>query len=97
MSASAWAPVGPARLGLYSSGPAAPAANDSGLTALATPSEGANRAGRPFSLENPLLAILGVGAVTLGLIAFSTSGAVSVRLGKATATVGGGAGVGSTK
>jgi hypothetical protein len=89
--------VGPARLGLFPGGPASPATNDTQLTSIASPSEAAKSTAGTFSLENPALALAGIVAVTVGLIAFSTSGSISVRLGKSVATAGGGVGVGSTK
>lgn len=94
-TASAWAPVGPGRLGLYTAPPAQSAAAASGLHSVASPGETSTTG--LLSLDNPLLPIFAIGGLALGLIAFSTAGSVSFRLGKATATVGGGAGVGSTK
>lgn len=95
MAGEAWSPVGPARLGLFPGGPASPATNDTALTSVASPGEASSIG--TFSLENPLVPLAVVVAATIGLVAFSTSGSVSVRLGKAVATAGGGVGVGSTK
>jgi hypothetical protein len=97
VAGEAWAPVGPARLGLFPGGPASPATNDTALTSIASPSEDGARSVGALSLENPLLPIVAIAAAVIGLVAFSTSGSVSVRLGKAVATAGGGVGVGSTK
>lgn len=91
---TAWAPTsGPARYGLSFGGPGSPATADSGLTALATPSQGAAQQNRPWSPSSPLFFFGVLGAVTFGFMAVSTS--ASVRVGHAVATLGGG--VGSTK
>jgi hypothetical protein len=79
----AWAPAGPERYRIYDSAPLCnPAVNDSGLNALATPSQGAAQAASHFHPSNPLV-IWGIAAaLTFGAMAFSTSG--SVRVGKTT-------------
>lgn len=90
----AWAPSDPAaqfRLNVLSA--PAPATADTALNSVASPSLDGAALLKPWSRDNPLLALTLLGAVTLGLVAFSTSG--SVRLGKATSGVS--LNVGSTK
>jgi hypothetical protein len=76
----AWNPAGPDLYRLSGGGAPAPAASDSGLSSLSTPSAGAAGEGKLLSLDNPLTVYLGAAALVFGLMAFSTSG--SVRVGK---------------
>jgi hypothetical protein len=75
---AAW---GPSKFGLSPGGPPNPAHSE--LTSLHTPAEGGNAAHAVLSLENPLLAVALIAAVTLGAAAFSTS----VRVGSAKAAI----------
>jgi hypothetical protein len=75
---SGWAPAGPERFRL-TEGPASPAVGESSLQSIAAPSEAAAAAGR-FTADNPLVCVAVLGALTFGLMAFSTSG--TVRVGK---------------
>jgi hypothetical protein len=70
---------------------------NTGLHALPTPASAYGNEGKPWHPASPLFPFAIVAALTFGLMAVSTSGTASVRLGKAVATVGGGGGVGSTK
>lgn len=91
--------IGAERYRLGFSGPqnTAAATQASGLAALPTPAQGYGDEAKPWHPSSPLFAFGCLAALTFGLMAVSTSGSASVRLGKAVATVGGGAGVGSTK
>lgn len=81
---SGWAPEGPARYRLNEAGAPAPAVGESGLQSVAAPSAIAAKAGSVLSLENPLLPFAVIGALTFGLMAFSTKG--TVRVGKTNVT-----------
>ena len=87
MGGEAWAPVSP--LGRYNLnlGPATNTPTE--LTSISSPGEGAAKTAALLSPENPLFVFGVLGALTFGLMAFSTS----VRVGHTTASVG----VGSTK
>lgn len=91
-----WAPAGPERYRLYDQGIANPTLTGSGLAALPTPAESYADEGKPWHPDSPLFAFGLLGLLTFGLMAFSTSGSASVRLGKATATIGAGAGIGKS-
>jgi hypothetical protein len=86
----AWSPAGPERVRLYAGPAQSPAVADSGLTALATPSRGSAAAAAPWHPSSPMFAYGVLGALTFGLMAFSTSG--SVRVGKTKLTAGLGVG-----
>jgi len=92
---SVYAPVGAGKFGLVAGGAANPAMQNTGMASLATPSAGSADEGKPWHPSSPLFWVGALGVVTFGFMAVSTSGSASVRLGKATATVTGGAGVGS--
>jgi len=78
-----WAPAGPERYRIYDSAPVQnPAVGDSGLNALATPSQGAAAQASHLHPSNPLVIWGLAAALTFGAMAFSTSG--SVRVGKTT-------------
>jgi hypothetical protein len=94
---SAWAPAGPERFRLYEGGSASAATVNTGLTGLATPAQTYANEAKQWHPSSPMFAFGVLAAVTFGLMAVSTSGGASVRLGKTVATVTGGAGVGSTK
>lgn len=66
----------------------------SGLQALPTPAEGA--APPPWHPDNPLFAFGLLAALTVGLMAVSTSGGVSLRVGKTVASAAGSVGVGKS-
>ena len=89
--------IGAERYRLGGAAPADQAAptTASGLTALPTPSGFARDEGRPWHPSSPMFAFGVVAALTFGLMAVSTSGTASVRLGKVRATVGAGGAVGS--
>lgn len=90
--------VGAERYRLYGvTAEGASAMQASGLAALPTPAQSHADEAKPWHPSNPMFAFGVVAALTIGLMAVSTSGSASVRLGHAVATVGGGAGVGSTK
>jgi hypothetical protein len=77
-----WAPAsGAEKYGISTSGPAANAPTE--LHSVTAPSESGTTAGQLLSLDNPLTAFGVVLAVTVGLMAFSTS----VRVGKTTASL----------
>jgi hypothetical protein len=77
-----WAPVlGPEKYGISTSGPAANAPTE--LHSVISPSSAGSSAGQLFSLDNPLTAFALVGAITFGLMAFSTS----VRVGNSSASL----------
>lgn len=82
---SNWAPAGPERFRLFDTAPL-PVATDTGLSTLATPSAGAAQEASMWHPANPLFAFGLLGALTFGLMAFSTSGAV--RVGKTTVKTG---------
>lgn len=69
----------------------------SGLAAIPTPAQSHADEAKFWHPASPLFPVGVVLAVTFGLMAVSTSGTASMRLGKAVATVGGGGAVGSTK
>lgn len=94
---SAWAPAGSERFRLFDSGGASEAVQNTGLLAVSTPAAAYANESKPWHPNSPLFAFGLLGAFTFGLMAVSTSGGASVRLGKATATLTGGAGIGSTK
>ena len=98
MSASQYS-IGAERYRLGFSGPqnSAAATQASGLSALPTPAQGYGNEAKPWHPSSPMFAFGVLLAATVGLMAVSTSGSASLRVGKAVATVGGGAGVGSTK
>ena len=72
----------------------AAATQASGLQALPTPAKSYGDEGKPWHPNSPLFAFGCLAALTFGLMAVSTSGGVSVRVGKVAAGVAGGAGVG---
>lgn len=76
-----WAPQSPAEKYGFRPSPATNAPSE--LTAVPSPVEGAAAAGQPWNPENPLFWFAAIGAVTFGLMAFSTS----VRVGGTTAAV----------
>jgi hypothetical protein len=94
---SVWAPAGPEKFRLYDGGGASEAVANTGLLAVATPAQAYANEAKAWHPSNPLFAFGVVAALTFGLMAVSTSGGASVRLGKTTATLTGGAGIGSTK
>jgi hypothetical protein len=98
MSASMYS-IGAERYRLGFGGPADAVAptQSSGLSALPTPSAAAGDEVKPWHPSSPLFAFGALAALTFGLMAVSTSGGVSLRVGKTVASVAGGAGVGSTK
>jgi hypothetical protein len=91
--------IGAERYRLGASGPQATAAatQASGLQALPTPAESYGAEGKPWHPSSPLFAFGALAALTIGLVAVSTSGGVQLRVGKTVAGVAGTAGVGSTK
>ena len=90
---AAWEPAGPERFRLSAGAVLSPAVAESSLQSVSTPSVGAAALGSAIHPDNPLVVWGLLGALTFGLMAFSTSG--SVRVGKTTATAG--LGIGSTK
>lgn len=68
-------------------GPASPAVGESSLQSIAAPSEAAAAAGR-FTADNPMVVVAVIGALTFGLMAFSTSGTVRVGKTKLTGSLG---------
>ncbi len=80
--ASAWAPASTDRYRVQT-----PATSErrtpTELHAVPTPQAGAAKAASPLNPENPLFWFGAIGAVTFGLMAFSTS----VRVGKTTASL----------
>jgi hypothetical protein len=77
-----WAPTsGPEKYGISTSGPAANATSE--LHSVSSPSSQGTSAGQLLSLDNPLTAFGLVLAVTVGLMAFSTS----VRVGNSSASL----------
>jgi len=74
-TATSWAPAGPSKYGMQPGAPTPPAASE--LNAVASPSQAGQAAGQPWNPENPLFWFAALGAVTFGLMAFSTS----VRVG----------------
>jgi hypothetical protein len=88
--------IGAERYRLFGTTPATAAAmQNTGLQALPTPSEGYGLEAKPWHPSSPMFAFGAVLALTVGLMAVSTSGSASVRVGKTVASVAGGAGVGS--
>lgn len=88
-----YSPLGPERYRLSESAPVAgPGVGELSLASLATPGEGAANAAKPWHPESPLFVFGVLGALTFGLMAFSTSG--TVRVGKTKLSAG--VGVGST-
>ncbi len=87
MTASTWAPQGPARFGLAPGGPVTKTPTE--LHAIASPAEGAAADVQPWNPTNPLFWFGAVAAFTVGLMAFSTT----VRVGKTQASLA----LGSTK
>lgn len=83
-----WSPAGPERVRLYGGSVLSPAVADSGLNALATPSQGHADAGKLWHPSSPMFAFGVLGALTFGLMAFSTSGSVRVGKTKLSAAVG---------
>lgn len=81
MGATTWEPAGPARYQLSPGGRANTSPTE--LTAVPSPSKGAEDTVKTFSRENPLFVFGLIGAVTFGLMGFSTS----ARVGKTTASV----------
>lgn len=79
--------MGPAKFGIPDN---APVSNTpTALASTVTPSERVQAAGKLISRENPYTALVVIGALTFGLMAFSTS----VRVGHTSASLN----VGSTK
>jgi hypothetical protein len=77
-----WAPVmGPAKFGIPVGGPASN--TPTALASTVTPSERGQAAAKLISRENPLAALVVLGALTFGLMAFSTS----VRVGHTSASL----------
>jgi hypothetical protein len=74
MPASTWAPQDPGTK--YGFKPQ-PSSTPSELAGVPSPKEGAAVAAQPWNPSNPLFAFAVIGAVTFGLMAFSTS----VRVG----------------
>jgi hypothetical protein len=93
---SAWAPAGSERFRLYGGGGASDPVQNTGLLAVPTPAAAYAAEGKPWHPQSPLFAFGVLGLLTFGLMAVSTSGGASVRLGKTTATITGGAGIGKT-
>lgn len=91
--------IGAERYRLGFSGPQATAAatQSSGLSALPTPAQSYGDEGKPWHPSSPLFAFGVLAAVTVGLMAVSTSGGVQLRIGKTVAGVAGSAGVGNAK
>ena len=73
--------MGPAKFGIPASGPASN--TPTALASTVTPSERGQAAAKLISKENPLTAIVLIGALTFGLMAFSTS----VRVGHTSASL----------
>lgn len=86
--------IGAERYRLFGGADAAAPTQASGLQALPTPAESYGDEAKPWHPSSPLFAVGVVAAFAFGLIAVSTTGDASVRVGKAVATVAGGAGVG---
>lgn len=87
--------IGAERYRLFGTSPdTAAAMQASGLAALPTPAASHALEAKPWHPSSPLFAFGVVAALTFGLMAVSTSGSASVRVGKTVATVAGGAGVG---
>lgn len=85
------------RLGTGSAADVAAPTQASGLSALPTPAQSYGNEAKPWHPSSPMFAVGVVAAFAFGLIAVSTQGGASVRVGKAVASVAGGGGVGSTK
>jgi len=81
MATTTYGPSGPGRYGLAQGGPLTNAPSE--LHAVPTPSEGAAAVGNLWHPDNPLFWVAVIGAVTFGLMAFSTT----VRVGKGTASL----------
>jgi hypothetical protein len=79
--ATTWAPVGPSKYGMSPGVTSAPPMTE--LSSVASPSKAAQAAGSPLNPDNPLFWFGVIGAVTFGLMAFSTS----VRVGGTTASL----------
>lgn len=90
--------IGAERYRLGFSGPqnSAAATQASGLSALPTPAQGYGNEAKPWHPASPMFAFGVVAALAVGLMAVSTSGSASVRVGKTVASVAGGAGVGKS-
>ncbi len=78
--ATTWAPPSPAQ---YRVAATPPSRTGTELHAVPTPAAGAAKQASLLSPENPLFWFGAIGAVTFGLMAFSTS----VRVGKTTASL----------
>jgi len=77
-----WAPVmGPAKFGIPADGPVSH--TPTALASTVTPSERGQAAAKLLSKENPMMAIVVIGAVTFGFMAFATS----VRVGNSSASL----------
>jgi hypothetical protein len=77
-----WAPpMGPAKFGIPASAPVSH--TPTALASTVTPSERVQAAGKLISRENPYTALMVIGALTFGLMAFSTS----VRVGHTSASL----------
>ena len=72
---------GPEKFGIPASAPASH--TPTALASTVTPSERAQAAGKLISRENPYTALMVLGALTFGLMAFSTS----VRVGHTSASL----------
>ena len=92
---SVWAPAGAERFGLFDGGAASDAVANTGLRALSTPAQAYADEGKPWHPANPLFAFGVLAALTVGLMAVSTSGGGKVRVGHTVAGVSGAAGIGS--
>lgn len=87
--------IGADRYRLYGSNPGSSAPMQaSGLTALPTPAQSFANEAKQWHPSSPMFAFGALAALTFGLMAVSTSGSASVRLGKTVATIGAGGGVG---
>jgi hypothetical protein len=73
--------MGPAKFGIPDSAPASH--TPTALASTVTPSERGQAAAKLISRENPLAALVVIGAFTFGLMAFSTS----VRVGHTSANL----------
>lgn len=77
-----WAPLsGAAKFGIPDDGPVSH--TPTALASTVTPSERGQAAAKLLSKENPMMAIVAIGAVTFGFMAFATS----VRVGNSSASL----------
>jgi hypothetical protein len=73
--------MGPAKFGIPASGPVSN--TPTALASTVTPSERGQAAAKLLSKDNPMTAIVVIGALTFGFMAFSTS----VRVGHTSASL----------